>query len=191
MGADLLAVVLTETHIATEIEESETYIQGYNSFKQLSESRHTGRVTIVEKREVKCEGVGKFSVDKENWCIIIKVQINDESVIIGGIYRSPSERQDRPDGEGAAILLRDNIVYKKLALQYTPPGIVAAAIEIQTEQKKFLNLVSIYVNLRLNISSTAWDRFFISYSNTVYNRILTLIISVGATFLMIIKAYNS
>ncbi|KAL3282344.1 hypothetical protein HHI36_005531, partial [Cryptolaemus montrouzieri] len=68
---------------------------------------------------------------------------------------------------GVDILVRYDIVFQKLALQYTPPGVSAAAIEIQTKPKKFLNLISIYVNPRLNISCTAWDRF-LSHIPTPY-----------------------
>ncbi|KAL3283070.1 hypothetical protein HHI36_006227, partial [Cryptolaemus montrouzieri] len=58
----------------------------------IREQTH-GRVTIYVKRGIKCEEVGKFSADKEYWCVIIKVHINNESVIIGGTYQSPSGKE--------------------------------------------------------------------------------------------------
>lgn len=84
-----MVVMVTETHITKDIEDSETTIPGYNSYTSFSDSRHTGGVTIYVKNFLKCEVIEAYQVPKEYWCILIKAQYLHEKVVFGGFYRSP------------------------------------------------------------------------------------------------------
>lgn len=85
-----LIVVVSETHITSDIEESEYFIDGYKSFVNLSVSRHTGGVICYVKSHVKCQEVQQFSTEWNYWCTLLKVDVGHKHMIIGGVYRSPN-----------------------------------------------------------------------------------------------------
>lgn len=85
-----MAVIVTETHVTRNIEDSEISVEGYNPFIVYSDSRHTGGVTIYVKNCLKCETLTTYERSKEYWGILVKLNLLKEKVILGGVYRSPN-----------------------------------------------------------------------------------------------------
>lgn len=85
-----VAVVVTETHITEDILSSEIDIEGYNYFLVLSDSRHTGGVTIYVKKSVQSYAIETFQVNKQFWAVFVKIKAQKESIVLGGVYRSPN-----------------------------------------------------------------------------------------------------
>lgn len=83
-------ILLSETRTTSDIEDFEIEIDGYNIVRCDSSSRHTGGVVIYVRKEYVYRTYKKVCIDKIYWCLLLKIKIHGENVILGCLYRSPN-----------------------------------------------------------------------------------------------------
>ncbi|KAJ8980533.1 hypothetical protein NQ317_008330 [Molorchus minor] len=84
-------LLVSESRITKDIENSEININGYSVIRCDSASRHTGGVTIFVKDSINFSVFKTFAVEGVLWCKVIKVHMGYScQTLIGCIYRSPS-----------------------------------------------------------------------------------------------------
>lgn len=65
-------VLLSETHVTADINVSEYIINSYKMFNSLSNSGHTGGVTIFVNNRLKSVKINSKSINYKMWIIMIK-----------------------------------------------------------------------------------------------------------------------
>lgn len=83
-------ICLTETHVTNDIELTEIAIDGFRTEICYTNSTHTGGVIFYIKNEVEFQVLKNFTIDKNMWCVVIKVLIKLKTYTIIGVYHSPS-----------------------------------------------------------------------------------------------------
>lgn len=81
---------VSETHLTSDIDENEVYINGYTSINCWSNSRHTGGVVIYVKNCLGFSVVLNDSIDYNFWSLVVKLKAFQENIVIGAFYRSPN-----------------------------------------------------------------------------------------------------
>lgn len=81
---------ISETHVTSEIGDSELHIPGYIVTLCYSNSTHTGGTTIYIKEHLKFTTLKQVYIDYNYWSTWIKIDLGFESIIVGAIYRSPN-----------------------------------------------------------------------------------------------------
>lgn len=81
-------VILSETHITADIRESEYKLTNYRTFNCLSNSRHTGGVTIFVNNRMKAVEIKSKSENYKTWILMIKMKCENECWNIIDVYRS-------------------------------------------------------------------------------------------------------
>lgn len=82
-------IVLSETHITEQIEDSELNISGYSAIRCNSHSRHTGGVILYVAKYVKFKIVVNENLDNEVWLLSVELH-SKKNIIIHGLYKSPA-----------------------------------------------------------------------------------------------------
>lgn len=87
-----MIVLLSETHVTSDISNSEIEISGYTLVCCNSHSRHTGGVAMYIKNELKLNKLSNETFYNSIWILSIEVicEQNVNSGIFTVIYRSPS-----------------------------------------------------------------------------------------------------
>lgn len=80
-------VVLSETHITEDIQDSELNIKGYNLLRCNSHSRHTGGVIVYVSKVVKYKVLLNENLDNEVWMLSVEL-FGKKHLVIHGVYRS-------------------------------------------------------------------------------------------------------
>lgn len=88
-------LLLTETHLTTNIDDFEVSIDGYDILRVDSTSRHTGGVCVYIKQGLKYTRVNEYVVHKNYWVLAVKVTIKKWTATVTCIYRSPNGSQAR------------------------------------------------------------------------------------------------
>lgn len=86
-------IVLTETHLTTEIEEQEIRLQDYDNYITYSNSTRTGGIIIYFKKAWKVTKIYEKMVESKFWISAYTAKLNKTQFIIMGVYRSPSSRE--------------------------------------------------------------------------------------------------
>lgn len=86
-------IVLTETHLTTEIEEQEIRLQDYDNYITYSNSTRTGGIIIYLKKAWKVTKIYEKMVESKFWISAYTAKLNKTQFIIMGVYRSPSSRE--------------------------------------------------------------------------------------------------
>lgn len=87
---DPCIVLLNETHLTNDINDSEIKIKGYNIIRTNSESRHTGGTCIYIKNTIEITNIKKNFLSGI-WITSFEIKINNNYTQIASIYCSPSE----------------------------------------------------------------------------------------------------
>lgn len=87
---DLKIICLTETHVTSEIDDSELVISNYKLIRLDSSSKHTGGIVIYIRDGIYFEVMNCIALDLIMWYLSIKVKLNNIDFIVAAIYRSPS-----------------------------------------------------------------------------------------------------
>lgn len=82
-------ICLTETHLINNDDNVLIQIDNYNTIRINSNSRHTGGVAFYIKNYWKFELIKNFSIDYEIWWLCIKVECNNLTYFLTGLYRAP------------------------------------------------------------------------------------------------------
>lgn len=95
-----LIVILSETHVTDDIQDSELMIRDYDLCRCDSESRHTGGVIIYVKNDLKHEIIDLYVIPMKFWAMSVRVEVsscitvnrvkNLKTLNIVAVYRSPS-----------------------------------------------------------------------------------------------------
>lgn len=85
-------VMLAETHVTSDVEDSEIGLNGYRIFRCDSDSARTGCVVLYAKKEYKSEVIRNLSFGMSYWWMAVKVCRESNCWVIGVLYRSPSSR---------------------------------------------------------------------------------------------------
>lgn len=83
-------ICLSETHVTTDILESEKNIEGYKYFSAYASNRHTGGSMIYIKDHLKNKEIKNVVVDSNLWFVATEVIIEGKKFIIACLYHSPS-----------------------------------------------------------------------------------------------------
>lgn len=83
-------IILSETHLTKNIEESEIKIQGYDQISSLSESSKTGGVIIYYKESWKVDIIVEKIDNLKYWILACRAKCKNNNIIITAVYRSPS-----------------------------------------------------------------------------------------------------
>lgn len=85
-------VLLCETHVTTDILDSEIEIENYNLIRCNSHSRHTGGCVIYVKSELNVNVISNTVFNANVWILAIAI-ISQETLYAGTysvVYRSPN-----------------------------------------------------------------------------------------------------
>lgn len=82
-------IILSETCVTSEIDDSEIGIDGYKNVICNSHSRFTGGVLIYIKKGIRSQVVEILNLSNV-WCIKMCIWMNDEKWTVAVFYRSPS-----------------------------------------------------------------------------------------------------
>lgn len=83
-------VLMSETHLTSEIESSEINISGYKIIRCDSHSTKTGGVAIYLKNRIKVEIVKSEIYRKNVWSLIVNINCKTMSGDFAIVYHSPS-----------------------------------------------------------------------------------------------------
>lgn len=83
-------LLLSETRITKDINDSEIFIKDYNTFNVEAQNRHTGGVIAYVHENINCSIFLQDYKEKSWWIIILKISAANEILYIGLIYRSPT-----------------------------------------------------------------------------------------------------
>ncbi len=88
-----ICVILSETHITTDIEDVELSIDGYNKEICYSRSRHTGGVSLYVSNQFKYKVLINEgdNINLNYWFLGIKISIGKQIFNIIGLYHSPNQ----------------------------------------------------------------------------------------------------
>lgn len=85
-----LILCLTETCITDNFTDRELDLEGYNTIRCDSTSRHTGGVLIFTKKCIKFDNVKVLVSDVNFWLLSVDIKINKTSYSVAAVYRSPN-----------------------------------------------------------------------------------------------------
>lgn len=83
-------ILLSETHLTNDIEDSEVNIRGYKIIRCDSTSRHTGGVAIYSRDNLNINIVHKENYVNTAWTLSVKIISKSIFGVFSVIYRSPS-----------------------------------------------------------------------------------------------------
>lgn len=83
-------IILAETHLTENVEESEISLQNYNHYATLSNSTRTGGVIIYFKSQWSITKIFEKISDSKFWISAYMAKYNQSCFIILALYRSPS-----------------------------------------------------------------------------------------------------
>lgn len=86
-----LILILSETCVTKEIEDSELIYNGYKCYRCDSHTRYTGGVVAYVKNSVKIESLKEYKTNYI-WWLTLKIKLK-QSIYVTILYRSPSGKK--------------------------------------------------------------------------------------------------
>lgn len=83
-------LLLSETRVTEDILDSEISFKGYLTLRCNSESRHTGGVAILVKRNIVVKEISNIAIDKNTWLLAIKIIKGFRNGVYVVVYHSPN-----------------------------------------------------------------------------------------------------
>lgn len=144
---------VTETHVTEEIEDQEIRIANYDTVRVNSKSRYTGGVIFYVKKGIKYKLIRTDIMEMQYWIGVLKVIVGKKSMILVGVYRSPS-------GSEADFISNFELLFNDTLENIREPVLVLGDFNINYDSRAF------YANkLRSTVNDIGYKQIVSRYTH--------------------------